>query len=624
MVSAGILGLGLLVVHELLLPSADARGGSEAAYLQLIACTQCLFLLACFLAAPALWPRAAHAVAGLGFAVPPLLYLDALVHLHVGRSLASSLAMLAEAYLEGNRRLLEDAGIDGRAVLVALIALLALVAFGAWLAARLAPRRALHLHVARAGLLGLCVVAAAALAAVEAGAAYTVQARTWTRFARCVPQLLGGFGPLTHSSAAVRASMRPLPTEAELKAAVERLRVPAEPAPGDVYFFVIESLRPDVLDTTTTPSLSALARESVTFEKAVSGGNATQLGWYAIFDGASALHWDPDAGAAHSGAVALRVARRRGWRVEVLWSGNAEYMGIDRFVLGDRHELADDVFVLPHDPGGMAALDAGVMAELTRRAATPHAPTVYVVSLESTHQPYVWSRDFDPPVVPYAPESHYMRVQADAASRQAVVNRYRDAVAYVDGLVGRFIQSLRDAGTFDRSTLVVVGDHGEEFWEHGFVGHGSEPCDAQLRVALVVKPAAALTAVGAWPSRVPFASTADVWPTLFDAAGVRGDMGTLFDGQSFLRGTPRGFALSAGGRSGAVLRPARFALEDAQDRLELELTDPDHPFDEQTLELLGSSSTRDSVDGALTPRERFARLRDRFGAAIEHEFLVHW
>jgi membrane-anchored protein YejM (alkaline phosphatase superfamily) len=624
LVSAGVLGVGLLVVHEILLRSVGARSGSEAAYLQLISCMQCLFLVTCPIAASALWPRSTHVAAGLALAVLPLLYLDAAVRLRVGRSLASSLVLLVEAYLEGNRRLLQDAGIDPRTVLAALAALVALVAFGAWLDARLAPRRRLHVRGARASLLGVWLAMTAALAAVEAGAAHTVQASTWARFARSVPQVLGAFGPLTRASGSVRASLRRLPSDADVQAAIERLRMPGEPAPGDVYFFVVESLRRDVLGTAMTPSLSALVHESVSFDEAISGGNATQLGWYSLFNGASALHWDPDRRIAHPGAVALRVARRRGWRVEALWSASADYMGLDRFVFGDGHALADDEFVLPHDPGGMAVLDARVLAELTHRVATPHPPTVYVVSLESTHQPYVWSDDFDPPVRPYAPQSHYMKVQVDAAERQAVVNRYRDAVAYVDGLLGRFVQGLRDAGTFDRATLVVVGDHGEEFWEHGLVGHGSEPCDVQTSVALVVKPALALSAGTAWPSRMPFVSTADVWPTLLDAAGVRGDTSLLFDGQSFLRGTQRGFVSSVGGRYGAPMRSARFVLEDAQDRLELELTDPDDPFREQRLDLLTWSSSRDPMTDALTPSERFARLRSLFGPALEQTFVVRW
>jgi len=624
LVSAGVLALGLLVVHEVLLPSAGARGGSEAAYLQLMSFMQCLFVVACALAAAALWPRAMHVAAGLGLAVPPLLYLDSLVRLHVGRSLASALALLGEAYLEGNRRLLQDAGIDPRVVLAVLAVLVALVAVGVWLDARLAPRSALQLRSPRVSFLGVWLATTVALVAVEAGAARTVQAGTWTRLCRSVPQLLGAFGPPTQASGSVRASLRPLPSDADVEAAIERLAMPAEPPPGDVYFFVIESLRHDALDPATTPSLSALARESVTFDEALSGGNATQLGWYALFEGASALHWDPDRSVAHPGAVALRVARRRGWRVEGLWSLNAQYMGMDRLVFGDRHEAADDVFVLPHDPRGMPALDAGVMAELARRVATPHPPTVYVVSLESTHQPYDWSDDFDPPLRPYADRNHYAWIQVDAASRQAVVNRYRDAVAYVDGLVGRFVQGLRDVGAFDRSTLVVVGDHGEEFWEHGLVGHGTEPCDVQMNVALVVKPARALAAGRAWPSRVPLVSTADVWPTLLDAAGVRGDTSALFDGQSFLRGTPRGFVLTVGGRNGAELRSARFVIQDGQDRLELELTDPDHPFREQDLRLLASSSSRDPLTDSLTPSERLARLRERFGPPIDRSFVVRW
>jgi len=86
------------------------------------------------------------------------------------------------------------------------------------------------------------------------------------------------------------------------------------------------------------------------------------------------------------------------------------------------------------------------------------------VSLDATHLPYLWTDDFTPPFLPYAGEGHYMRAQVDAADRLAVVNRYRDAVAFDDSLIGRFVEGLRAAGTYDDATVVVAGDHGEEFW----------------------------------------------------------------------------------------------------------------------------------------------------------------
>jgi arylsulfatase A-like enzyme len=42
----------------------------------------------------------------------------------------------------------------------------------------------------------------------------------------------------------------------------------------------------------------------------------------------------------------------------------------------------------------------------------------------------------------------------------AVNERYRLQAEYLDGLVGRFVQRLRDEGLYERSTILLTGDHG--------------------------------------------------------------------------------------------------------------------------------------------------------------------
>jgi membrane-anchored protein YejM (alkaline phosphatase superfamily) len=448
-----------------------------------------------------------------------------------------------------------------------------------------------------------------------------VRSASWGRFARSVPQLLGAFGPATRAWASVRASLRPAPAEDTVNDAIGRLQLPSTPAPGDVFFFVVESLRGDAVNGETAPALAALAGEGLRFDVAVSGGDVTQYGWFTLFASMPALYWEREAPGA-TGAATLRVARKRGWRVEVLTANDLRYMRLDETLLGASHALADDVFDVGRAPGGPAARDERVMAELASRAARPHPPTVYVVSLDATHLPYTWGDTFDPPFRPFADPGHYMRLQTEPADREAVVRRYRDAVAFDDSLLATFFRGLRASGAYATATIVVAGDHGEEFWEHGMVSHGSEPCSAQTHVALLVKPADGLRAEGDWSSPKALASGADVWPTLLDAAGVRGDVATLFAGVSLLR-SRRGAAMAANQRY--WYRPGRFMLDDGRRKAELTLRDPDHPFREQDLDLLAFRDEDDSLtDEGLTASRYVALLRERFGSDLDRFFVVRW
>ncbi|HEX3345913.1 MAG TPA: sulfatase-like hydrolase/transferase, partial [Polyangiaceae bacterium] len=537
--SLAVLLAVLVVTHEVLLAHARPLAWGPWAYAQLVVVAQSVFLAAGAGAASAAAPRFARLITGLAFTVPPLLYADSLVVVRIDRHLPSLLRLALDARLDDNRRLLDATGVDLGSIAVFFVGVVGVAMAGAWLAG--CPSGPRSPGVRGRTLVVGWLAATVFLAALEAAAGRALPARVWSRVARVVPQVLGALGPGTRAKASLHAALRPLPDPATAAAALARLEMPSTPPPGDVYFFVVESLRADAVDPDTAPTLAALARDALPITTAVSGGNVTQYGWFSLFASRPALYWDPDDPG--SGAVTLRVARRRGWRVEVLTSSDLRYMHLGESILGPSHALADDVFDSSSSPGSPAAHDVRVMTELAARAARPHAPTVFVVSLDATHLPYLWTDDFTPPFRPFAGEGHYMRAQVDPADRLAVRNRYRDAVAFVDSLLGRFVAGLRAARTLDDATIVVAGDHGEELWEHGLASHGSEACGVQTHIPLIVRLSAGMRAGASGVGPIRLASSIDVWPTLFDAAGVRGDTSALFDGRSLLRG-PTGVALA--------------------------------------------------------------------------------
>jgi arylsulfatase A-like enzyme len=68
---------------------------------------------------------------------------------------------------------------------------------------------------------------------------------------------------------------------------------------------------------------------------------------------------------------------------------------------------------------------------------------------------------------------------------------YMDGVRWVDGLLAETVERLRTLGLLENALLVVTGDHGEAFGEHGVLHHGRILYDELLRVPLVlVGPAA--------------------------------------------------------------------------------------------------------------------------------------
>ena len=99
-------------------------------------------------------------------------------------------------------------------------------------------------------------------------------------------------------------------------------------------------------------------------------------------------------------------------------------------------------------------------------------------------------------------------------------NPYLQEVASADAALGRLIEHLRDEGTLDATTVVVVSDHGEALGEHGESEHGVFCYDATMRVPLIVRPAAADADERRGTRVETLASVVDVAPTLLHGLGA--------------------------------------------------------------------------------------------------------
>jgi arylsulfatase A-like enzyme len=116
---------------------------------------------------------------------------------------------------------------------------------------------------------------------------------------------------------------------------------------------------------------------------------------------------------------------------------------------------------------------------------------------------------------------------------------YQGEVAFVDRQIFALMQELKALGVFDRAFVIVAGDHGEEFWDHGGFGHGHTLHEELVAVPLVIK----------FPTELHASTQAvrwqvgmiDVLPTVFDYLAVSAP--ASFTGRSLLpyvRAEPEG------------------------------------------------------------------------------------
>ncbi len=94
---------------------------------------------------------------------------------------------------------------------------------------------------------------------------------------------------------------------------------------------------------------------------------------------------------------------------------------------------------------------------------------------------------------------------------------YNGEIAFADSQVARVVAELKTLGVYDRTVIVVMGDHGESLGDHGEGTHGFFIYDSTTHVPFVIRAPFSLTG----PRRVADpVRTVDVMPTVLDLLGV--------------------------------------------------------------------------------------------------------
>lgn len=241
-----------------------------------------------------------------------------------------------------------------------------------------------------------------------------------------------------------------------------------------VVVVVLESVRYDVLGKringkVVAPNLEALAAQGSAVVPAYSHVGFTTESLKSVFSGQLVPRTgDPSL---------FTELKQSGYRIGV-YSGQPEDFGdisatvsmrksadvhVDAETLREKRafEFAAMGSLLVAEEHLMAAFDR------TLGAGTWDAPHFLYFNFQSAHFPYhndaVGMRVVTQPV---------RRSQIKADNAAAVQATYWNAVAHADAWLGEVIGRLKARGVWDDTILIVTGDHGEDLFEEGFLGHG--------------------------------------------------------------------------------------------------------------------------------------------------------
>jgi arylsulfatase len=336
-----------------------------------------------------------------------------------------------------------------------------------------------------------------------------------------------------------------LPAEAHGPVCLSKLSVQREPrseasgipAPRieGVVVILIDTLRADHLpfmsgtSGVSTPNLEALASESIQFTNATAHSNYTKPSVGTLLSGVYP----------HVHGALLPKARIRP-SVRLL-SQHLQDVGIDTQAVVSNHFLNNRKFgffrgwnTMKHVSSYKACLGGEPVVERVRQwldGWEPEGPFFAYIHLMDPHAPYAPPSSYLIRQIGMVPvkgrllpkqTSQFIRKvrrgeepPPDKTELALLRDFYRADVSHMDQVVGSVLDHLKQAGILDRVLLIVASDHGEEFMEHGGLGHGTNLRRELVHVPLLVRwPDGAVT--GRIDERV---GLIDVAPTILASLG---------------------------------------------------------------------------------------------------------
>jgi arylsulfatase A-like enzyme/Tfp pilus assembly protein PilF len=247
------------------------------------------------------------------------------------------------------------------------------------------------------------------------------------------------------------------------------------PVSGPIVLISIDTLRADHLpiygyQKVKTPAIDALAADGVVFEHAYSHAPQTLPAHAAILSGRLPF----DTGVRDNVGFVVKPGERM--LPQMLHDRGFTTGGIvSAYVLRKETGIAQGFdFFDGEMPPSSPELNIG---QVQRDGAESETIAEHWLDSQRSSRTFLFLHLYEPHK-PYTPPERFAQYAP-----------YDGEIAYSDEIVGRLVRYLKSHQLYDRSTIILLSDHGEGLGDHGEQEHGLFVYDEAIHVPLVVKPA---------------------------------------------------------------------------------------------------------------------------------------
>jgi arylsulfatase A-like enzyme/Tfp pilus assembly protein PilF len=245
------------------------------------------------------------------------------------------------------------------------------------------------------------------------------------------------------------------------------------PVSGPIIVISIDTLRADHLPAygyakVRTPTIDALARDGVVFERAYSHAPQTLPAHASILSGQLPF----ETGVRDNVGFSVKAGERL--LPQMLHDRGFTTGGIvSAYVLRKETGISQGFdFFDGEMPPSSPELSIG---QVQRDGGESEAIAEHWLASIGTSRAFLFLHLYEPHK-PYAPPARF-----------AEYAPYDGEIAYSDEIVGRLVRYLKAHQLYDRSTIVLLSDHGEGLGDHGEQEHGLFVYDEAIHVPLIIK-----------------------------------------------------------------------------------------------------------------------------------------
>lgn len=382
----------------------------------------------------------------------------------------------------------------------------------------------------------------------------------------------------------------------------------------NIFIFIIESLREDFITKEIAPNFYQFKETHTSFDLALANSNATQISWFSLFFSKFPFYWTKfHPSEWKSGSIPLRILKELGYKIQVYTSARLGYCQMNEMIFGRGEQLVEKIHCFPH--GGeveACTSDQKTIQKLCTdlKSKKNRDGNVFVVFLDSTHFDYSWPKE-NTSFLPIEKEINYLTATSSNTCLEGIKNRYRNAIQYVDSLFGKFTKQMKKTGIWDESVIVMMGDHGEEFYEQGHLFHASNLSHPQMHIPIYYK----LGNSEEWQGKriAQMTSQMDIFPSIIHFITGSSNFSDLFEGNSIFATQSWPFTVTA--RYNASRMPYEFSIHNGKYKLIARFVDEKEIFKSKKIHLLSTKTVNDEA----VP-QTFEFIKENFTAALDRLF----